>query len=365
MSNENKVALEELNKVDGFHPAEYLIEIQQEGSDQKQVYLPVQFRKLWFRLKYPNGKIAKKIIALDEKHVIIEARIYTDIEKEGNAFISSAFAIRYFDPSTIYGQRYLESAETAAVGRALQDAGFGTQFAGDDLDELTLVDTPTNKADHKLEKGKQTKEVQAEKEKQKAKDEKTDKKDVTQKQEDTPECSDKKLNETLIEPEHPLEKKENPNIDSQEIQSTTSQKEISNKESKSTVNQKETSNQESQSTASQKETSNQESKSTVSQKNTPNQEVESNNLEEKDVQNESENNTLNNSMSEAEIKKHLTLEEAKKVKASIAFGKGRTLGELMKLDKKALQWIKDSYVGPDKIMKVAAQIVWEQDQSAS
>ena len=49
-----------LNRVDGFEPRAMMREL---GDDQnKTLYLDVLFRKLWFRLKNPNGRISKRII---------------------------------------------------------------------------------------------------------------------------------------------------------------------------------------------------------------------------------------------------------------------------------------------------------------
>ena len=51
--------INQLNKVEGFDPCKYMRLI--EGDTY---YLDVVFRKLWFRLKYPQGKIVKKILKI-------------------------------------------------------------------------------------------------------------------------------------------------------------------------------------------------------------------------------------------------------------------------------------------------------------
>ena len=45
-----------LNRVEGFDPRKYMRLIQKEGQVGKY-YLDVAYRKLWFRLRYPEGKI--------------------------------------------------------------------------------------------------------------------------------------------------------------------------------------------------------------------------------------------------------------------------------------------------------------------
>lgn len=116
-----------LNRVEGFDPRQYLRLIPDDRTGEAQYYLDVKFRKLWFRLAHPTGKIAKKIIQLTDSMAAIEARVYLDVNDSEDHFVASAFAQRSLDGSTL-GAKFLESAETAAIGRALADAGFGVQF---------------------------------------------------------------------------------------------------------------------------------------------------------------------------------------------------------------------------------------------
>jgi len=124
-----------LNKVEGFDPRRYMRVIQQEGQAGKY-YLDVAFRKLWFRLKYPEGKIVKKILKLTDQVAIVEARVYLNRNDAEENFISNALAQKYLTADGQFGNKFVELAETAAVGRALSDAGFGLQFADkeDDMD---------------------------------------------------------------------------------------------------------------------------------------------------------------------------------------------------------------------------------------
>ena len=122
-----------LNKVEGFDPRKYMRVIQQEGQAGKY-YLDVAFRKLWFRLKYPEGKIVKKILKLTDQVAIVEARVYLNKNDAEENFISNALAQKYMTADGQFGNKYVELAETAAVGRALSDAGFGLQFADKEED---------------------------------------------------------------------------------------------------------------------------------------------------------------------------------------------------------------------------------------
>ena len=117
-----------LSAVDGFDPKQYARTIR-DADGQESLYLDVQYRKMWFRLCNPTGKIVKKICTFDGNLAVVEARIYLDRNDAPENFVSNAYAQRFNDPNNPeYGTRYLESAETAAVGRALADAGYGLQF---------------------------------------------------------------------------------------------------------------------------------------------------------------------------------------------------------------------------------------------
>lgn len=117
-----------LNKVKGFDPRKFMRLIAKEGQ-QGSYYLDVTFRKLWFRLCYPEGKIVKKLIKLTESVAIVEARVYLNRNDAEDNFVANALAQKYFSNEDQFGTKYVELAETAAVGRALSDAGFGLQFA--------------------------------------------------------------------------------------------------------------------------------------------------------------------------------------------------------------------------------------------
>jgi hypothetical protein len=102
-----------LNKVEGFDPRRYMRIIGQEGQAGKY-YLDVAFRKLWFRLKYPEGKIVKKILKLTDQVAIVEARIYLHRNDPEENFIANALAQKYRTEDGQFGNKFVELAETAA-----------------------------------------------------------------------------------------------------------------------------------------------------------------------------------------------------------------------------------------------------------
>lgn len=135
-------AIHDLNKVEGFDPRKYMRLIGTEGQPGKY-YLDVAYRKLWFRLKHPEGKIVKRILKLTEQVAIVEARVYLNRNDAEDNFISNALAQKYLTADEQFGNKFVELAETAAVGRALADAGFGLQFADKEGDmDPEMSDAP-------------------------------------------------------------------------------------------------------------------------------------------------------------------------------------------------------------------------------
>lgn len=121
-------AVAALNRVDGFHPMELARKIGEEGQEE-QLYLDVKYRKLWFRLVNPAGKIISRIITFTENMAVVEARIYLDKCDQEDNYVANSFSQKFRSDDPKFGDKFLEMAETAAVGRALSDAGYGVQFA--------------------------------------------------------------------------------------------------------------------------------------------------------------------------------------------------------------------------------------------
>lgn len=133
----NNPALNELNSIEGFNPFDF-VRIIATDNGESQVYMDVKNRKVWFRLKHKTGKISKIIHELDTTHATIEARVYANNNDAENDYLANAFATRYFNPEDkVFGKKFVELAEVAAIGRALSDAGFnihGGNVIMDDAD---------------------------------------------------------------------------------------------------------------------------------------------------------------------------------------------------------------------------------------
>ena len=69
------------------------------------------------------------IVHVDEKSAVVSCKLYEDKADAADQFLAQASAQRFCSEEK-YGDRYLEIAETAAIGRVLAAAGYGTQFCG-------------------------------------------------------------------------------------------------------------------------------------------------------------------------------------------------------------------------------------------
>lgn len=115
------------NKVTGFDPVLYLTRnINTTGEIAWALDTQLQIR--WFRLKCPNGRIDRRWVLVNDKQAVCSAYVYLD--KEDTNFVANGSAGRFADfaPDNEFGLKYVESAETAAVGRALYAAGFGILY---------------------------------------------------------------------------------------------------------------------------------------------------------------------------------------------------------------------------------------------
>lgn len=125
--NENKAvsmyeavpAVSELNKVPGFNPLKFLRRTK--DGDWK---LDLKIKKLWFRLKYPTGRIKLSALKITDQLAIIEARVYFD---KNDAQPAASFTAQR-ENKTTPGGLYIESAQHGAIDEALSAAGFGIQF---------------------------------------------------------------------------------------------------------------------------------------------------------------------------------------------------------------------------------------------
>lgn len=139
--------IEGINHIDGFDPDALTVEYTDLNTGEKRLRLPVMAQLAWFWLKYPDGKTWVDA-TVQKGYCIGYAKIYRNYMDPPECCLAQATAARKYDPEkpTVSPREW---AQTAALGIALRNAGFGLQFhaAGDEIDQLAVNEfeelTPT------------------------------------------------------------------------------------------------------------------------------------------------------------------------------------------------------------------------------
>ncbi len=107
-----------INQVSNFNPLNFL------AMTEDGPRLDLKYKKLWFRLKHPQGRIRFSNIRITDQLAIIEARVFLD-RKDADCVAN--YTATCTVTATPNGD-YIKAAQDAAADRALSEAGFGIQF---------------------------------------------------------------------------------------------------------------------------------------------------------------------------------------------------------------------------------------------
>lgn len=97
-------------------------------------YLEVKWRLVWFRDERKDGAILTEVV--NTNPLMVRATI-----KDGEKILATGYGSAQVKQGAVWAGREIEKAETAAIGRALAHAGYGTQFTDEDEGEH-LADAP-------------------------------------------------------------------------------------------------------------------------------------------------------------------------------------------------------------------------------
>lgn len=114
-----------MNRVPGFEPLNFLRMDVSEDTKEKVWRLDLRYMKAWFRMARPNGRMKLKSLRITEQIAIFEAQVYMDRSDE------EPFS-NYIAQCTVEEAKsgdYIREAQDAALAVALNNAGFGIQFA--------------------------------------------------------------------------------------------------------------------------------------------------------------------------------------------------------------------------------------------
>ena len=116
-------AASKLRKVSGFDPLAFL-RLATSESGQKIVKLELPYKRLWFRMACPDGKMQLKPLHVTDAQAIYEAILYAD--KADTEPISRVTAS--VKAAEAANGHYIEAAQDRALNEALDNAGFGIQL---------------------------------------------------------------------------------------------------------------------------------------------------------------------------------------------------------------------------------------------
>jgi hypothetical protein len=124
-----------------FDPKPYLTKLGTNKDGTPRWYLPTAQRVLWFRTDNPLGTIRTELIQMDGMPVF-----RAEILNADGILLATGYGSALPKAGAVWAGREIEKAETAAIGRALGHAGYGTQFDGEDGDDTGhLADSPVER----------------------------------------------------------------------------------------------------------------------------------------------------------------------------------------------------------------------------
>lgn len=123
-------AVAALNRVPGFEPLKLLRRIVSPEDGKEMLQLDLRYKKLWFRLANPKGRIRLNPLRITEQMAVFEAQVYLDRSDENPVGSFTSCFTKEESPDG----RYVQAAQFEAMDEALTDAGYGVQFADVSVD---------------------------------------------------------------------------------------------------------------------------------------------------------------------------------------------------------------------------------------
>ena len=117
-------AVKELRKVPGFDPLRFLRKKASAETGATEVTLDLRYKRLWFRLACPNGRMLLNPLRITDQMAICEARVFLHRDDELPITNYTAEVLAKDAP----GGDYVRAAQDQALNVALDNAGFGIQL---------------------------------------------------------------------------------------------------------------------------------------------------------------------------------------------------------------------------------------------
>ena len=120
----NNAAVQQLRKVPGFDPMKLLRKTISVKTGHPVWKLDLRYKRLWFRLACPNGRMLLKPLRISDQLAIIEAQVYFSKDDPVPAASFTSEQRR----ENVPGGEFLRAAQEDALNMALENASFGIQF---------------------------------------------------------------------------------------------------------------------------------------------------------------------------------------------------------------------------------------------
>lgn len=129
-------------RVSGFDPMKYARKVTNKAGE-KMLMLDLAYKKAWFRSACPNGGVVLNPLRVTDQIAIFEARLFADTGDSNP--LASFTAIRTAEKAT--GRQYIRAAQEDALNEALENAGFGLPLIPVSNDSGQKPATPAGQAE--------------------------------------------------------------------------------------------------------------------------------------------------------------------------------------------------------------------------
>jgi len=153
MDNQNELSIKEkkeanerkrksINEVMDYYPEAELLEVTSRDEADNTVstghyFLPLNIKREWFALRYPNGYIRSETIQLTDNRVHVSASVYRDLNDVvpiayEEVFMDIDYSDNYYTSKNLKGSAVItgtiNAAKAKAESNALYECGFGFQL---------------------------------------------------------------------------------------------------------------------------------------------------------------------------------------------------------------------------------------------
>lgn len=113
-----------LHSVPMFDPLKLLRMTTSAKTGKKVLRLDLSYKKMWFLLVYPKGRMLTNILRVTDQMAIFEAQLFAD---RGDNTVLAQFTSCHTRKES--GPQYIRNAQDEALNEALDNAGFGIQLS--------------------------------------------------------------------------------------------------------------------------------------------------------------------------------------------------------------------------------------------